>query len=124
LAAGNNPAALITCAVFYGLFTAIAANLVYAVMASFSDEMLANKGMSMSEILTAALNFTSNIGSAITNGAVPMVMAAFGYSALAASQSAGTLSGIRALYIFCTAGGLALSGFVVLLFRREQLKGA
>ncbi|MCL2130510.1 MAG: MFS transporter [Treponema sp.] len=124
LAAGNNPAALITCAVFYGLFTAIAANLVYAVMASFSDEMLAKEGMSMSEILTAALNFTSNIGSAITNGAVPMVMAAFGYSALAVSQSAGTLSGIRALYIFCTAGGLALSGFVVLLFRREQLKGA
>ena len=119
LAAGDNPFALVACIVVYGVFTAIAANLVYTVMASFSDEMRIRQNMSMSEIITASLGLSSSLGAAIASSAVPMAMAAFGYSAQAASQIAGALTGIRVLYIFCTAGGLALSGFVMILFCRQ-----
>ena len=114
LAAGNNPYALISCAVLYGMFTAIVANLVFAVMASFSDELRIRQNISMSEILAAAMDLSATVGAAITSSTVPMVMAAFGYIANSASQTAGTLTGIRALYIPCTAAGMILSGLVLL----------
>ena len=119
LLAGNRPAVLIVCVVLYGVFTAIVANLSFIVTASFSDEMLARQSISVSEILTAALNLSSNIGSAIASGAAAIALAAFGYSAQAASQAAGALLTIKALYILCTAACMALSGTVFLLFREK-----
>ena len=120
LAAGNRPIALIACVVFYGVFTAIVANLTYAVIASFSDEIRLRQNISMSEILTSIMNLVSNIGSAIASGAAAMAMAAFGYSASAVSQTASALMGIKALYIVCTAVGMALAGGVMLFFRKKE----
>ena len=121
LAAGTRPIALIICVVFYGIFTAVVANLVYAVTASFTDEMRAQRDISMSEILTAAMNLCSNLGVGIASGAAAMAMAAFGYSAQAASQSAGAVAGIKALYILCTAAGLILSGIAMLCFNKKSV---
>ena len=119
LAAGTRPVALIFCVVLYGMFTAVVANLVYAVTASFSDEMRARRNISMSEILTASMNLCSNFGVGIASGAAAMAMAAFGYSAQAASQTAGSIVGIKVLYIVCTAAGLVLSGIVMLFFNKK-----
>ena len=120
LLTGNRPVALITCVVFYGVFTAIVANLVFTVMASFTDEMRTQQNMNVSEILTATLGLSSNIGIAIASGTAPVVMTAFGYTALAASQTTGALISIKTLYILCTAAGMALAGFVMLLFRLKK----
>ena len=115
LAAGNRPFALVACVMLYGLFTAIVANLVFAMMASFSDEIRLGKNMSMSEILVACMSLSSNLGSAIASGIAPLAMAAFGYAALAAAQPPSALLGIKVLYVLCTATGMALSGAVFLL---------
>ena len=118
--AGRNPAALIACAVLYGAFTAIAANLVFTVTASFSDEIRAGQNMQISEILTAALGLSSHIGAAAASAAAPAVLAAFGYAAQAAMQSPGALAGIEVMFVYCTAAGLALAGLVMLLFARKR----
>jgi Na+/melibiose symporter-like transporter len=120
LATGNQPFVLIFCVTLYGLFTAIVANLVFAVVASFADEIRLGQNMSMSEILVACLSLSSSLGTTVASGAAPLAMAAFGYEALAASQTASALLGIKALYIICTAVGMALSGLVMLLFRRTN----
>jgi len=120
LIAGNRPAALIICVVLYGAFTAIVANLSFIVTASFSDEVRTRQNISMSEILTASMNLSSNIGSAIASGAAAIALAAFGYSAQAATQPVGALLTIKALYILCTASCMALAGIVLLHFRKKQ----
>ena len=120
LAAGTRPLALIVCVVLYGVFTAIIANLLFTVMASFSDEMQTQKNISMSEMLAATINLCSNLGAGLASGAAAMAMAAFGYSAQAAAQTAGAVFGIRVLYILCTASGMVLSGAVLLLNRRSK----
>jgi Na+/melibiose symporter-like transporter len=121
LAAGTRPLPLIACVVLYGVFTAVVSNLVYTVIASFTDEMLELKKISMSEILMATMNLSSNIGVAVSSGTAAMAMAAVGYSAQAAIQTAGALFAIKMLYILCTATGLALSGVVMLLFNRNSV---
>ena len=115
LAAGNNPFALIGCFVFYGLFTAIIANLIFAVIASFTDEIRLRLNINMSEILTAALGLSSNLGITATSVLAPLAMSAFGYSAQAVVQTPAVLTGFKLLFIACTAAGLALSGIVLLL---------
>ena len=120
LTAGDRPVALIACVVFYGVCTAVVANLVFTVLASFTDEMRKQQNMNVSEILTATMGLSSNVGIAIASGAAPVVMAAFGYSALAVSQTAGALTGIKTLYILCTSAGMAIAGLVMLFFRNRS----
>jgi Na+/melibiose symporter-like transporter len=103
----------------YGSFTAVVANLTFTVMATFADEIRSSQSINMSEILAANLSLSSSFGILVTSVAAPLTMAAFGYSAQAASQSTSALEGIKALYIFCTAMGLALSGVVLYLFRKS-----
>ena len=117
LAAGNRPIFLITCIMLYGVFTAIAANLFFAVMASFSDEIRAQHNISMSEILAAVMNLCSNVSSGIAGSVAALVLSIVKYSPTAKVQMAVTLTGIKALYIFCTAAGLALSSLIMLLFQ-------
>ena len=117
LAAGSNPFALIVCAAFYGMFAAVAGNLVFAVMASFADEIRERKKIYMSDVLLATMSLSYKVGIAIASGVAPMTMAMYGYSAQTASQPAATLAGIKALYILCAASGMALSGIAMLLFR-------
>ena len=112
LAAGSNPVALIVCFVFYGLFTAIVANLTFAVIASFTDEIRLRRNMNMSEILTASMGLSSNLGLTITSVLAPLAMEMSGYSAEASSQAPAALAGFKILFILCTALGLALSGLV------------
>jgi len=119
LAAGNRPFALIPCIALYGFVTAIVANLVFTVIASFSDEIRLVQNMSMSEILAACLSLSANIGAAISSGASPMIMGAFGYSAQNAIQTPEALFGFKTLYIHCTATGMALSGIAMLMFRKN-----
>jgi GPH family glycoside/pentoside/hexuronide:cation symporter len=120
LAAGTVPFLLIICVVLYGIFTAVVANLVYTVMASFTDEMLVRQNISMSEILTAAMNLSSNIGAAVSSGAAALVMAAAGYAAQASTQPDSVLGSIKALYIFSTAAGMVLAGVVMLMFHMKH----
>ena len=120
--AGHHPYALLCCIVLYGFSTAITANLVFAVVASFSDEMRANNDMNMSEILTAVFDFSSNVGVAVAGGIAATTLAWLGYSANASSQSPGVLTGIRMLYIVFTAFGLILSGVMMLIFRKYSGK--
>ena len=117
--AGTRLYAFIPCIVLYGVSTSVVANLVYTVMASFSDEIRLRQSISMSEILTTTMNLSSSLGSAAASGAAAMVMAIFGYSAQAASQTANALTGIKALYIVCTAVGMVLAGVVMTLFHRN-----
>ena len=118
LAVGVLPAALIVCVVLYGVFTALVANLVFTVVASFSDEIRMRQNIGISEILSATMNLSSNIGSAVASGASAITMAAFGYSAQVAVQSAGSLFYIRALYTLCPAVGMALAGAVLSRLRK------
>ena len=120
LAAGNRPFALIVCVVLYGVFTAIIANLIFAVMASFSDEIRMQQQISMSEILAAIMNLGSNLGAAVAGGVAATAMAAFGYSAQAASQTTAALAAIKTLYILCTATGMLLSAVVFLSLRHSN----
>ena len=117
LAAGLRPYHLIVCVVFYGAFTAIVANLVYAVVAAFTDEIQMSQNISISEILTASVNVSSNIGIAIASGAAAAAMATFGYKAGAAVQAEGVLLAIKTLYILCPATGMALAGYIMQKFR-------
>ena len=118
-AAGNRPFALIPCVALYGLITGVVANLAFTVVASFSDEIRLGQNMSISEILAACLSLSSNIGIAISSGVSPMIMGTFGYSPEVAIQTADALFGIKALYIHCTATGMALSGLAMLAFRKK-----
>ena len=93
LAAGDKPVALVVCFVFYGLFTAIVANLTFAVIASFTDEIRLRRNMNMSEILTASMGLSSNLGLTVTSVLAPLAMGISGYSAEATSQAPGALSG-------------------------------
>ena len=117
LATGTQPYALIVCVVFYGAFTAVVANLVYAVVAAFTDEIQLSQNISISEILTASVNVSSNIGIAVASGAAAATLAVFGYSAGAEIQADGVLLAIKTLYIICTAVGMGLGGCVMLKFR-------
>ena len=119
LVAGNCPYALIPCVMLYGLFTAVVSNLAFAMIASFSDEIRSEQNMSMSEILAASLSLSSSTGILVASGAAPLIMAVFGYEAQAAVQTTNALLGIKTLYIICTATGMALSGIILLLFRKE-----
>jgi GPH family glycoside/pentoside/hexuronide:cation symporter len=119
LQAGNRPFMLIPCVALYGLFTAVVANLVFTVIASFSDEMRLEQNMNMSEIFAACLSLSSNTGIAVSSGISPMIMGAFGYSAQAAIQTTEALFGIKMLYIHCTATGMALSGVFMLAFLKN-----
>ena len=118
LAAVDRPYALLVCVVLYGAFTSIVANLVFAVMASFSDEIRLRNNISMSEILAATMNLGSNLGAAVASGSAALAMEAFGYSAQSDVQTAGALMGIKVLYIICTASGLAIAGAVFVIFIR------
>ena len=124
LAAGTRPIALIMCIVLYGVFTAIVANLYFAVQASFSDDIRARRDISMSEILAAAMNLCSNIGAGIASSVAPMALAVLNYLPQADVQPASALAGIRALYILCTAIGMALAGACMLTFRRFNARVA
>jgi len=128
-AAGRNPAALIACVVVYGMFTAVFANLVYAVMASFTDEIMESKSIRMSDVLAATMRFSDRVGIAVTGGMVPLVLWLSGYVAPSleqlaagqvAEQSATALAGIKALYIFLTAVGLILAGLAMLQLRKSE----
>ena len=119
LAAGSRPFALIPCVALYGLSTGVVANLVFTVIASFSDEIRLGQNMSISEILAACLSLSANIGAAISSGFSPMIMRAFGYSAQVAIQTTDALFGIKTLYIHCTATCMALSGIAMLMFRKN-----
>jgi len=120
LAAGARPYALIACVALYGVCTAIVANLVFTVVASFADEMRQQHGMNISEILTATLGLAASLGVALASGAAPVVLAASGYSPQAAHQPSAALTGITALYVGCTAAGMALAGLAVLAFRKRS----
>ena len=115
LTAGNRPFPLIVCVAFYGVFTAIVANLIFTMIASFADEIRIRQNIKMSEILSTVLDLSSTLGVAVASSAAPMALAASGYIAQAASQTAAALTGIRALYILCTGTGMALCGLVLLL---------
>jgi len=126
LAAGNSPAALLGCLVLYGLFTAITANQVYTVMASFADEISSRNEIQMSEILAATTGFTYRAGAAIAIGIASLVLALTGYmtptpddagNLATITQSPTALWGIKALFIFSTAGGMVLAGVIMLKFR-------
>ena len=119
LAAGNRPFALIACIALYGMFTAIVSNMVFAVMASFSDEIRTRQNISMSEILAATMNLSSNIGIGIASAASALGLAVWGYEAQTATQTAGALMGIKALYILCTTAGMVFAGVLMLLFRKK-----
>jgi len=120
LVAGDNFAALIVCVVLYGVFTSIVANLVFSVMASFSDEIKSQRNISMSEILASIMSLGSNISSAVAGGAAALALHGFGYSAQAAVQSGGTLLGIRVLYVVCTAALMLFAGTVFTVFRTRR----
>jgi len=120
LAAGARHVALIACIVLYGVFTSIVMNLTYTVVASFSDDIRTENNMNVSEIITASLGLSSSLGVAAASGMVPLVMAAAGYKAQAAAQTADALMGIKALYIVFTAAGMALAGAVLLLFLKKS----
>jgi GPH family glycoside/pentoside/hexuronide:cation symporter len=113
LAAAANPYALIACSMLYGIFTAITANLVFTVLASFADEIRERQNMHLNEILVATLGLSSKIGAAIASGAAPLTLAAFGYKAQAAVQPASALIGIKTLFLICPAIGMALAGLVM-----------
>jgi Na+/melibiose symporter-like transporter len=115
--AGDNMMGLIVCFVLYGLFTAISANLVFAVMASLSDEIRESTSIQMSDVLSATMRFSDRIGMAISFGVAPMVLAICGYVPLSTEQTPTALAGIKALFIFFTAGGLILAGVFMLVFR-------
>ena len=118
--AGANPFALMVCVTLYGVFTAIVANLVFAVMASFSDDIRMRQNISMSEILAAAMNLSATTGSGIAGGIAASLLALFGYAAQESVQTASALMGIRMVYILCTALGMAIAGVCMLLFRRQR----
>ena len=126
LAAGDNPYALILCIMVFGAFTAVSANLVFAVMASFTDEINANSRIKMSEVLSATMGLSTRLGGAVTSAVSLMVLALTGYAApsagasmmpQAAVQSPTALMGIKALFIFFTAAGMLLAGLTMLRFR-------
>ena len=116
----DKPITLAVCIVLYGIFTSITANLVYTVMASFTDEMRVEQNINMSEMLASSMDFISNIGISVASGISAAALAAVGYSAQAQSQTATALMGIRALYILCTAAGMILSGIALLMFRKKS----
>ncbi|MCL2338261.1 MAG: MFS transporter [Firmicutes bacterium] len=117
IVAGRNVTALAACIVLYGVFTAVTNNLVFTVLASFTDEIREHRKINMSEVLSSTMSLSARIGVAITSGAAPLALAVFGYSAQAAVQPDSALLGIKMLFIVCTAAGMALSGIVMLLFR-------
>ena len=116
--------AVIVCAVIYGAVTAVAVNLVYAMLASFADEMRERHKLQMSDVLSATLSLSNKIGIAIAGGAVPLVMAAYGYSAQNAAQPATALASVKSLYFTFTAAGMALSGIVMLMVMRLGRRAA
>ena len=116
---GDKPIAMFPFIALYGVFTSISANLVYTVLASFSDDIRLSRNINMSEIITAALNLSSNLGNGIASWTSALVIAAYGYSALADSQSAEALFGIKTTYIVYTAICMAISGFILLFYHRK-----
>ena len=126
LAAGTSPVALICCVVLYGVFTSIVANLVFAVMASLTDDIRERQNISMSEMLAATMNLSSNIAAGVAGGAAALTLGFVGYlppvMGQAVAQPDAVLAGIRVLYIVCTAAGMALAGAIMLLFRNKSTK--
>ena len=128
LLVGRHPVALIACVVLYGLFTAMTANLAFALMASFSDEIKERNNFQMSDILSATMRFGDRVGIAVAGGIGALVLGICGYVApatgqavveLATEQSATSLAGIKALYIHCTAAGLIVAGLTMLKLRNS-----
>ncbi|MCL2045684.1 MAG: MFS transporter [Oscillospiraceae bacterium] len=116
---GDRPVALVVCVVLYGVFTAIVANLVYTVVASLSDELRAQEGLSMSEILSSTMNLSSNLGAAIAGGSSAFVMGISGYSPMVSVQTPGAIFSLRALYTLCPAVCMAIAGFVMIGLKRS-----
>ena len=119
---GDSISFLIVCVVLYGIFTAIFANLVFTVMASFADEIREHHSINISEFLTATMRFSSKLGISIASGVAPFTLALTGYSAQADYQTPEALMGIRVLYVICTAAGMALAGAVFLRLNKQQIQ--
>ena len=121
-AAGDSIPVLIAYVILYGVFTAIAVNMIITAIVSFSDEIYERQKISMSEVLISIISFSSKIGIAIASGVSPMVLAKTGFLAQEAFQPAAVLAGIRMLYIICTAAGMALCGIIMLFAFRRRLR--
>ena len=121
IAAGTQLPALAACIALYGVSTAIVANLAFTMIASFTDEARAMREINMSEILTATLGLSSSFGIAIASGITPIAMKTFGYVAQAVYQTPDALTGIKMMFIICTAAGMALAGIVLLASRKLEL---
>ena len=130
LAAGTHPVALIACVVLYGFFTAVNANLVFSLMASFSDEITKNKNIQMSDVLSAIMRFSDRVGTAVAGGIGAVVLGCCGYLAPTAEQSAmgivveqstTALAGIKALYILFTTVGLIFAGLTMFMLRNARM---
>ena len=113
----NGPYELIVLAVLYGIFTAVMANLAYAMVASFADEMRERHNIQMSDVLSATLSLSYKVGAAIAGGAAPIIMAIYGYSAGNAQQPAAVLASIKMIYFTFSASGLALAAIAMLFVR-------
>ncbi|MCL2067159.1 MAG: MFS transporter [Treponema sp.] len=122
LAAGNRLYALAACVVLYGMLTAIASNMIFTMLAAFSDEVRTRLNISLSEILAAGMNLSSTIGVGIASVITGAVLAFVNYSPQAAVQTTAALTGIRTLYIFCTASVLALAGVLTLQLRKTKIQ--
>ena len=116
---GDNIIGLIVCIMLYGAIISVPANLVFAMMASFTDEIRLSRNIAVSELLTAAMRISSKVGLAIASGIAPFTLSLSGYSAQAAQQSQTALTGIKVLFIICTSIGLVLSGIVMLSLKKR-----
>ena len=119
LLAGNNITGLIVCVMLYGAFISVPANLAFTLMASFTDEIRLGRNMGISEFLTSGMRISSKVGLALASGIAPLTLSLAGYSAQAAQQSQTALTGIKILFIVCTAIGLSLSGIIMLSLKRN-----
>ena len=111
---------LIAYVLLYSVFTSIVANLVYAIMASFSDDLFERHKIVGSEVLLSMMSVCSKTGFSIASGIAPLALKTTGYLAQAAIQPTGSQSGIKILYIFFTAVGMAISGVFMLLSSRRR----
>ncbi|MDR0423842.1 MAG: glycoside-pentoside-hexuronide (GPH):cation symporter [Clostridiales Family XIII bacterium] len=104
----------------FGMLSAVPANIIFTMVASFVDESLEDDNINMSVVIYATTGFSAKLGMGIAGGLCPMALHFAHYVPNQAVQGPAAAFCIKALFIGATCALLLLAGIVMEGFRRRQ----
>jgi sugar (glycoside-pentoside-hexuronide) transporter len=111
----------IICAnMLFGVLSAVPANIIFTLVASFVDEKLEESNINMSVVIYATMGVSAKLGMGIAGGLCPLALHLAHYVPNQAVQGPAADLCIKVLFIGATCILLVLAGIIMEGFRRRQ----